>query len=208
MNSISKSFALILILTVAISSLSLITVKPAFGQIRLFPFPTPETQNYSIVLHNYAINYSIVKMPPPDYYNQDVYAYNLIVNGPAPFPLQISFYEKSRENVTQQVVHIIPTSSLSETAGCTSYPTNITFTELSNEPISKPTSTTRPTPTLKPSIITTLMPTQPPTATTAGGAPSISLLLLTNAIALAVIAVLLTVIIALLLFIRKRKPTN
>jgi hypothetical protein len=133
----------------AISSLSLLMVKPVYSQSipTMLPYPTPETYKFTYVLPNYVVNYSIVKMEPPDAQTPNPYAYNIVVYGPPPFPIQISFnettYYGAPSNMTVINTTIMPTYSIATSIGSFNYPTNITMMELSNESVSpRPTFST------------------------------------------------------------------
>ena len=123
-------------LMITISCLTLLTVKPANAQLPIFPYPTPETWNFTYHLSNYAVNYSIIKQTPSAGGNYS--GYNLVVyeNYP-PFPIEISFFDGS-----QKVTGIAPINAYSTSFVSTSYPTQITMIEVNNE--SSPTSLTSP----------------------------------------------------------------
>jgi len=77
--------------------------------------------------------------------------------------------------------------------------------------INLPASSVSPNPTSSPTQTSTTLPqttTQTATEKPVGGIPSVSFLLLTNAVALIVIAVLLAVIIVLLLLMKHRKTSS
>ena len=165
MSRISKSFSFLFIVLIAASSL--IMVKPAFAQTPS-PIPTsiPETQNFTYALPNYTVNYTIVTEPLPDANSINPAAYNILVYGPPPFPIQISFnettYYGAPQNMTMIMSVIMTTDALSTSIACFSYPTKITMTQVNNESVSPspsssstspaPASSTIPTPTSTPTV--------------------------------------------------------
>lgn len=124
MGKIGKTFALMLTLIIAISCLTLVTVKLVNAQ-------SPKTQNYTYVVSNYAVNYTIISSNA---------GYNLLVyqNYP-PFNIEISFYDGN-----QKVTDIAGTNSYSTTLFSTNYPIQITM-KVTNEPASTPSPTKSPT---------------------------------------------------------------
>ena len=151
MRSVSKIFALVLILTMAISSfVDLLMTKPAFAQSSFSPTPTPYDQifNYNFP-DGYTFTYEITASS-----TGYLIAPSVMNN---PFPIEISFFEQLPNGTENEVTKIFPIGGYGVTYASTSYPMNITFTELSNQPTSTPSSTTSqtPHPTVSPS------PTQP-----------------------------------------------
>jgi len=144
MVKISRAFALAFILIMAISSLTLLMVKPAFAQWPIFPIPTPETQNFIYVVSNYTVNYSIIKQTPSAGGNYTGYNLDVYENYP-PFPIEISFYDG-----VQKVTGIALTTSYSNSFVSTNYPTQITMTEVSNETTPTPPTSNSPNPTPTP----------------------------------------------------------
>jgi hypothetical protein len=98
------------------------------------------TQNFTYVLPDYNVTYKIVKMPPHDSQAVNPYAYNIVVYGPPPYPIQIEFYDQMWSGTTEKRSAIMPTNALSTSIGCVSYPTQITMKQVGNESVS-------PTPT-------------------------------------------------------------
>lgn len=144
MNRISKSLAVFIILIMAISSLSLLMIKPAFA-FPIFPYPTPETQNFTYFVSNYAVNYSIIKQTPSAGGEYSGYNLGVFENYP-PFTIEISFYDD-----TQKVTGIAPTNAYSTSFVSTNYPTQITMTKVSNESTPTPPTTTQ-SPNTTPSV--------------------------------------------------------
>ncbi len=123
MGRIDKTFALILTLVIAMSCLTLLTVKPANAQ-------SPETQNFTYVVSNYTVNYSIVS-------NKAGY-YLLVYQNYPPFNIELSFYDGN-----QKETDILGTNSYSVSCITTNYPTQITM-KVTNEPASTPSPTIHP----------------------------------------------------------------
>jgi hypothetical protein len=123
MGKISKTFALFLTLIIAMPCLTLLSIKSVNAQ-------SPETQNFTYIVSDYAVNYSIVSSKA---------GYLLLVyqNYP-PFNIEISFYDGN-----QKVTDIAGTNSYSLSFTTTNYPTQITM-KVTNEPASTPSPTTRP----------------------------------------------------------------
>ena len=143
----SKSLALFFILIMAISSLSLLAAKPAFAQSSFSPSTTPESQTFSYNLPNYTVSYEITS-------GSTGYLIGLLVmDNP---PIEISFYEQLPNGTENRVTKFI---AYGMTIASTSYPTNVTFAELS-EPTSTPTSTAF-TPPIPTPASPTLTPTVP-----------------------------------------------
>ena len=145
MGRISKGFGVFFILIIAISSLSLLVAKPVFARTTFFP-PTTETYNFSYVVSNYLVNYSIVKFSPSGGDNASGYNIIVYVNYP-PFPIEISFYDG-----TQKVTGIELTTYYSSSFVSTNYPSQITMTEVSNESAPTPPTSTSPNPTQTPTV--------------------------------------------------------
>ena len=124
--------------------------------------PATPTPIFTYVLPNYVVNYSIIQLPPPNANAIYPYAYNIVVYGPPPFPIQISFYEQTANGTTQEISVTMPIDALSTSIGCTSYPTQIVMMQVGSESISP-----SPAATLSPSPIVSISPTSIPTATPA-----------------------------------------
>ena len=135
------------------------------------------SQDYTYLVSGYVLNYSVVKMPPPQPGAIHPYAYNIIAYGPPPFPIQISFNEINEQGATEKMTVTMPTNAYSTSIGCTSYPTDITMTRMdsnaspsstiTNLPTpSSPTSSQYPTPTFSP------IPTEPPESTQTPSTPA------------------------------------
>ena len=128
------------------------------------------TSNYTYVLPNYIVNYAIVEMPPSFPITDSTYLYNIVVYGPPPFSIQISFNEQTIQNTTQKISVIMPTNAFSTLIGCTSYPTQIEMSQVGNESVSP--SPTMSIPSASPSLTSspyltatsTLAPTESPTS--------------------------------------------
>ena len=97
-------------------------------------------EEFIYFLPNYDVTYYIKKMPPHDASAINPYAYNIIVRGPPPFPIQIEFYDQMWSGTTEKRTSIMKTDYLSTSIGCVSYPTNITM-----RPAGEPVSTTNET---------------------------------------------------------------
>lgn len=98
-----------------------------------------DSQNFTYVLPNYNVSYKIVKMPPPDLQAVNPCAYNIVVYGPPPYPIQIEFYQQNYDNITEKRSAVMSTKVISKSICCTSYPTQITMTQVDNaEYMSKP----------------------------------------------------------------------
>jgi hypothetical protein len=124
MGNIVKGLALALVLVMAISSASVLVVKSAKAQ-------SPETQNFTYIVSNYAVNYSIV--------SSKAGYYLLVYQNYPPFNIEISFYDGN-----QKVTAIAGTNSYSSSFTTTNYPTQITM-KVTNEPASTPSPIIRPT---------------------------------------------------------------
>lgn len=94
MSSISKSFALILILIMAISSLNLINVKPAYAQA----MPTPSVPTFTVTLTN--ASYSV----PPTHYIDPQTGANITKPGYFVNEENLTFTIQNQPNVTFYVV--------------------------------------------------------------------------------------------------------
>jgi len=130
MSNLRKSFTLILIFMMSASSLSLLIAKPVFAQSSFSPTPTPYEQTFDYRLPNgYTITYEIGSSPT---------GYLIALSVMDNPPIEINLYEQLPNETENRVTKNI---AYGMTIGSTSYPTNITFTELSNEPTSTPTST-------------------------------------------------------------------
>lgn len=202
MWNMRRAFPLLIVAMLAVLSLSAMTGRPVFAQSSFSPTPTPYEQDLSYTFPDgYTFVYEIT---------QEVNGYaiaSLVMDNP--YPIKFSFYEKLLNGATNQVTDIVQIGHYGTFALSTSYPMNITLTELNNQPTSTsqtpiPTQTPAETFTESPS----LTPSITPTLTAGNSYPSISFLLITNAVALIVIAILLAVIIALLLLMRHRKNAN
>lgn len=98
-----------------------------------------DSQNFTYILPNYNVTYKIVKMPPPDPQAVNPCAYNLVVYGPPPYPIQIEFYQQNADNITEKRSAVMSTEVISKSICCTSYPTQIMMTQVDNaEYMSKP----------------------------------------------------------------------
>jgi hypothetical protein len=124
MGKVGKSLVLALVLVIAISSVSLLIVKPINAQ-------SPDTQNFTYVVSNYAVNYSIV--------SSSVGYYLFVYQNYPPFPIEISFYDGN-----QKVTSIATTNSYSTSFDSTNYPEQITM-KVTNAPTSAPSSPNNPT---------------------------------------------------------------
>jgi hypothetical protein len=188
MDRTCKIWVLFLILILSTTCLPLMVVKPAFA-LPHFPYPTPEMESYTFVVSNYTVNYSIIKQTPSA--GGEYTGYNLVVyeNYP-PFPIEISFYDG-----TQKVTGIAPTNGYSTSFVSTNYPTQITMTEVSNEPV--PTS-----PTISPSD--TVSPTVTPTSTGPRNPPHLEPI----DYLLPIIVVLATIIALSIALIRRHKKQS
>lgn len=125
MGKIGKTFALFLTLIIALSCLTLFSIKLVNAQ-------TPETQNFTYVVSNYTVNYSIVS-------NKAGY-YLLVYQNYPPFNIEISFYDGN-----QKITDIASTNSYSLSFTTTNYPTQITM-QVTNEPASTPSPIITPVP--------------------------------------------------------------
>ena len=126
------------------------------------PNASSNIENFEYVLSNYTVTYAIKAMPPPDRLSDHPYAYNIVVHGPPPFPIQIEFYQQNWDNITEKSTHIMQTNAYSISIGCISYPTQITMMRVDNAsasptPTSTPSSTTTPTPVPTPTDFTTVI---------------------------------------------------
>ena len=152
MGRTNKGFSLLLAVILAVSSLCLLVAKPVFARTTIFP-PTTETYNFSYVVSNYVVNYSIVKFSPSGGDNASGYSLIVYENYP-PFPIEISFYDG-----TQKVTAIAPTNGYSTSSASTNYPTQITMTEVSSESAPTPPTSASPNPT--PTLSRTATPSVP-----------------------------------------------
>jgi|WetSurMetagenome_2_1015567.scaffolds.fasta_scaffold127733_3 hypothetical protein len=145
MGSLKKGMALVLILMVAFSTLSLLNVKPVNAQtVTSTPTSaqslTNETGTFSYKLSNYTVIYEITS-------SSKGYLIGLLVmDNP---PIEINFTEQLSNGTEIEVTKYI---AYGMTIPSTSYPMNITFTELSNNPTATPSSTTSQTPNPSPSV--------------------------------------------------------
>ncbi len=133
---------------------------------------TDNSQDYTYLVSGYVLNYSIVKMPPPQPGAIHPYAYNIIAYGPPPFPIQISFNEINEQGATEKMTVTMPTNAYSTSIGCTSYPTDITMTRADTNASPSSSITSLPTPsspTSSPYLTPTLTPilTEPSESTPA-----------------------------------------
>lgn len=153
-NNNIKSLIRVFLLSILVSGLFFVIPAKFTGMVILaFPTQTSDDPTYTYALPNYTVTYKIVKMPPPDSQSVNPYAYNIVVHGPPPFPIQIEFYQQNADNIIEKRISVMPTNSLSTSIGCTSYPTEITMMQVDNEPVSTtPTSNTSTDLQLKPSI--------------------------------------------------------
>ena len=261
MGRLSKSFALIFILIMAISSASLLTIKPANAQIPTVTqqgVPVPDVPS-SVTLSltgppyvqptTYQLDPSTGKIVAKvGYTNEYGYLVITIKNQPNNYAPYSVYYNVREGNASENSwwYPLTPNFDMSQslpTQSTDSGYTNISFpidTESYKYTLevevqamvgsivhqfyegisagwifsgqtsdwSSPQTITIPasvplSPTPAPSSSSPLTPTETPTSTAASGS-LISFLLITNTISLIVIAFLLAVIIALLLYMRKR----
>jgi len=142
MGIIGKSFTLILILIIVTSSLSLLAIKPVFAQSLYSPTPTPYEQVFSYLFPDgYEFSYEIGQAQD----KTDYIIAPLVMDNP--YPIEISFYEQLPNGTQNNVTHIFPIHAYGSMYFSTSYPMNITFTELTNQPTPTPTSSINPTTT-------------------------------------------------------------
>lgn len=132
----SKCATLLLLIVLTLSSLIMVESTSALSKTMpltaMSVLPTPpqipaNTQNLTYILPNYVVYYTIVGMPPPDSLSVNPYAYNIVVYGPPPFPIQIDFYQLNTQNVSEKMSVVMPTNAYSTSIGCNSYPTQITM---------------------------------------------------------------------------------
>lgn len=135
MCSTGKSLALLLIALMATSSLTSLLVNPVNAQSPASKADTSETQTFSYSLNGYSILYGI---------NNNSVGYLIAIYVMDNPPLEISFTERLPNGTENTVTKPI---AYGMTIPSASYPTDITFTELTNTPTPTSISTASQTPT-------------------------------------------------------------
>jgi hypothetical protein len=212
LGTIALLTAIIFLLTALCSSLAI--ECPSARAYLIVPPPTP-IATYSYVLSNlYSVNYSIYQMPPPDRDSVSYVPYNLVIYGPLPFPIQISFYEQTTGNINQKSSGIMPAHAFSSTFACASYPTQITIMQVGTESLSPiPTMSTSPILTPNPTSILapkeSLTPTPSPVLT-----PTPTQVIVQSvqtwffAIIVGLVAVIAVLLGAIVLMLKQKQKTN
>lgn len=113
MGNINKTLSLLIILTLTIPMLTL--AESASAQA---------TGDFTYQLPDYTVKYSIIKIPPQGPSAVNPCAYNIIVYGPLPYEIRVTFIDNG-----SQATDIVPIAQ-STSLACNAYPTDIIMTPL------------------------------------------------------------------------------